>query len=373
MLQYKIPQNVGIEDKIVGPFSLRQLIILAVGGGISYVLFAIGSKLYELNVIEYIIIAFPALFALAAAMLKIHNVSFIKYLLLTLEFAIKPKKRYWNHRGIANIVAPDLTEEKKGAKKPETAETKQKNVNLRDVSAMLDSGGFEHVGKIEHEDIDKVEDDDLITQAYFGNKKEQSTTENMYWRTRDMQKKKLDILTKMPKVAAQKNTDKSKPQAAEAAETEEDQSAQLKQAVPANKKEPASKGSVVEKLAKVIHKANEKSKNNKQNINNVSEEDKTKKDSTVKSAPVSQTESSQVAQNSTETLKRKRKRKKKTKNAAPLRKETQINNTNKGKPVELMSKNKAPTPSIQPQQDPLEQEVPLSELHGGGEIEINLD
>ena len=46
MLQYKIPQDIGIEDKIVGPFSLRQLLIVAVGGGISYAIFAISSRLY---------------------------------------------------------------------------------------------------------------------------------------------------------------------------------------------------------------------------------------------------------------------------------------------------------------------------------------
>lgn len=31
-MQYKIPQNVQIEDKIVGPLTLKQLIICGVGG-----------------------------------------------------------------------------------------------------------------------------------------------------------------------------------------------------------------------------------------------------------------------------------------------------------------------------------------------------
>lgn len=196
-MQYKIPQNVGIEDKIVGPFSLRQLIILAGGAGVSYVLFVISSKLYELNIIEYILIALPALFALAAATLKIYNVSFTKYIFLMLEFAIKPKKRMWDHRGISALVSPDLSESVSKKKEEKETEKDRKNVNLGDLSAMLDSGGFEHIQKVEHSDIDKVSDDDLITEAYFGNKKEESPTKNMYWRTREVQKKKLDLLAKL--------------------------------------------------------------------------------------------------------------------------------------------------------------------------------
>ncbi len=198
MLQYKIPQNIGIEDKIVGPFSLRQLIILAIGGGISYALFTVASRIYELNVIEYFVIALPAVFALMAAMIKIHNVSFTKFVLLTLEFAIKPKKRMWDHHGIAAMTDPDLTDKTRSKKtKAVTEMEEKKDVNLSDLSSVLDSGGFEHVEKIQHEDIDQAEDDDLITEAYFGHKKDESKTENMYWRTKDMQKKKLDLLAKM--------------------------------------------------------------------------------------------------------------------------------------------------------------------------------
>ena len=72
-MQYKIPQNVGIEDKIVGPLTLRQLIIISVGVGISYVLFALLSKVYELNFLEYIIIAIPMLLAVAFALIKIND------------------------------------------------------------------------------------------------------------------------------------------------------------------------------------------------------------------------------------------------------------------------------------------------------------
>jgi len=310
MLQYKIPQNVGIEDKIVGPFSLRQLIILAIGAGISYTLFAITSRIYELNILEYILIAFPALFALAAAMLKIHNVTFIKYILLMLEFAIKPKKRMWDHRGISALVAPDLSEKKAKAKEEVTEEKGKKNVNLRDLSATLDSGGFEHVEQVKHEDIDEVTDDDLITEAYFGHKKGESATENMYWRTRDMQKKKLGILAKMKPTAKPAAATKASAQTAPAA--------------------PAKKESVAEHLAGVIKEARE---NNR--------------------APAT-TEAPKK--------KRRRRRRKKKTQAQPVRQDTQVDTTSKAEPVKLIKKNKQN-----------EGETSFSDLSGGNEIEFNLD
>lgn len=203
-MQYKIPQDVGIEDKIVGPLTLRQLIILALGFGVSYVLFAVLNKLYELNIIEYIIILIPALFAAAIALIKINNLRLSKFIILFLEFSIKPKRRMWDHRGISSIVLPDLSEPQAEAAKSaadiaeETAiEQKAKNAsNLRNLSQVLDSGSFEHLDKIEHGDIDDSHDDDLVTQAYFGHK--ESETENMYWRTKEAHKQMLDHLAQLP-------------------------------------------------------------------------------------------------------------------------------------------------------------------------------
>ena len=209
MLQYKIPQNVGIEDKIVGPLTLRQLLILAGGFGISYVLFALLNKLYELNMIEYAVIALPGLLSAAFALVKINDIPLTKYLFLFMEFAIKPKKRVWDHRGISSLVAPEL-DEAPSANVSELemsiAERKAKQAsNLAELTRMLDSG-FENVREVKHNDIDNTKDDDLVTEAYFGNKRGESPTENMYWRTKDSQMKRLKILASLPVTQLKKGT-----------------------------------------------------------------------------------------------------------------------------------------------------------------------
>ena len=322
MLQYKIPQNVGIEDKIVGPFSLRQLIIVAIGGGSSYVLFAISSKIYELNALEYLLIALPALFSLALAMLRIHNVSFGKYLLLMIEFAIKPKKRIWNHRGISALVAPDLTEKSRKQQSNVKKESERKDVNLRDLSAMLDSGGFEHIQPVKHEDIDDVNDDDLITEAYFGHK-QKSKSDNMYWRTREVQKKKLDLLAKIKSAPPKKTIEETKTKKEVEKTPTESNAAEKK------------KESVVQQLAKVIKEAR---KNNQAIIQKV------------------------VPPTAPSPKKRRRKRRKPKNDALPVRQNTQINTLDKSGP------NKTITNEIK-----TEGEASFEDLSKGGEIEINLD
>jgi hypothetical protein len=321
MLQYKIPQNIGIEDKIVGPLSLRQLIILAVGAGISYVLFAITSRIYELNVLEYTVIAIPTILAVMAALIKVNNVTFTKYILLILEFAIKPKKRIWDHRGIVNLVDPDLRDKTPAKKSAEaTAEEGKKDVNVKDISSVLDSGGFEHVNAAEYEDIDEADDDDLITEAYFGHK-QKSKEDNMYWRTKDMQKKKLTIMAakiekpQSPKTAAPVAAPAPQPQAQAQAQTP---------TTPARPPAPAKKESVAEGLAKVIQNARDNSE-----------------------------------------TKKKRPRNRRSKTTRPVRQNTQINTTDKNAPNKLMQ-----TTPLAPRQ---QEEASLGDLKKGGEIEFNLN
>lgn len=201
-MQFKIPQDVGIEDKIVGPLTLRQLIIIAVGSGISYVLFGVLSKIYEINFLEYIIIGLPMFLSAAFALIKINNVTLVRFILLFMEFAIKPKKRVWDHRGILNITAPELNDVPAESTDTSSADAlllkSRRRANLEELTRALDSNGFEHVGAVQHDDLDKTHDDDLISEAYFGHKKDESPTKNMYWRTKESHKKMLDVFAKMP-------------------------------------------------------------------------------------------------------------------------------------------------------------------------------
>ena len=94
-LRFKVPQNVQREDTILWFITLRQLIILMVGGGISYVMFVQLGKHYYLNMIQQVLIWVPAGIAAAIAFIQIKGLSLINFCLAFGEHLLQPRHRYW--------------------------------------------------------------------------------------------------------------------------------------------------------------------------------------------------------------------------------------------------------------------------------------
>lgn len=93
-MQFKVPQDVLRPDKIVGFLTLRQLIIVAIGGGISYSLYIILSKQYLVE-IWLPPVAFVSLITLAFAFVKFHDILFEKLILIFIEYKFRPRSRTW--------------------------------------------------------------------------------------------------------------------------------------------------------------------------------------------------------------------------------------------------------------------------------------
>lgn len=91
-MQFKIPQDVQRADKIVGPLTLRQLIIVAIGSGIDYSLYLVLSKQYMVQ-IWLIPVIFIMLITLVFAFYRFQNLPFEKVLFLFIEYKFKPRKR----------------------------------------------------------------------------------------------------------------------------------------------------------------------------------------------------------------------------------------------------------------------------------------
>jgi len=89
-MQYKIPQNLEIADKIVGPLTMRGLIIAGVGGGIAYFAYM------KLDDNTWPFIAVPVvLLTLAIIFIRINNMSFLQWLSALLILMLTPNKRVW--------------------------------------------------------------------------------------------------------------------------------------------------------------------------------------------------------------------------------------------------------------------------------------
>ncbi len=113
-MQYKIPQNVRIEDKIVGPLTMKQLGIMAVGGGLTYVTYVFLAKRYFIEV-WLPPTAVLGLLTLAFTFLQINGNSFAKWLLLLLEYSVNKRKRTYVLGGADNYSQTLFAEKDKNA------------------------------------------------------------------------------------------------------------------------------------------------------------------------------------------------------------------------------------------------------------------
>lgn len=142
-MQYKIPQNVQIEDKIVGPLTLKQLIILGIGGGITYVIYMVLARQFFIEV-WLIPTAISGLITLAFTFIRINGNSFGKWLLLIVEYMWNGKQRTYDMGSAdhyeATIFAKDIKKEQiEDVQQTKAERDREKLANISEISATLDS------------------------------------------------------------------------------------------------------------------------------------------------------------------------------------------------------------------------------------------
>lgn len=105
--QFTVPQFIDVEDKIFGPVTVRQFIILLVDFGVVFLFY----KLFVFGL--FILAGLPVLgFGFVLAFLKINGQPFHFFLLNLLQTLRRPKLRIWNKemsdRELRDYLAPPL-------------------------------------------------------------------------------------------------------------------------------------------------------------------------------------------------------------------------------------------------------------------------
>ena len=92
MQQFQVPQFIDIEDRIVGPLTLKQFLYLLGAAGVTLL------GWFWLNLVLFAIITVPlaALF-LAMAFLKVNGVPFPTVFVNALNYYLKPRLYLWQH------------------------------------------------------------------------------------------------------------------------------------------------------------------------------------------------------------------------------------------------------------------------------------
>ena len=90
MRQYQVPQFITVEDKVIGPFSIKQFLYLAGGGAIIFF-----SRTLFTGYFFYFIVILVGSLAASLAFLKINEQSFPFFLKNAISYALHPRVYIW--------------------------------------------------------------------------------------------------------------------------------------------------------------------------------------------------------------------------------------------------------------------------------------
>jgi hypothetical protein len=92
-MEYQVPQFIEVEDKIIGPLTLRQFIYVAGGGGLCIIFFA------YLPIIVALALSVPVVaFAAALAFYKVNGKPFVAMLEAGFNYYTGAKLFLWKHQ-----------------------------------------------------------------------------------------------------------------------------------------------------------------------------------------------------------------------------------------------------------------------------------
>lgn len=144
-MQYKVPQNVDIEDKVIGPLTLRQFMILLVTTAIILVLFFLLPG--PLRFFFFMLAILVGSAGVAIAFTKYGDQNMETFLMSAMRTFSAPRQRIWKKaiEPTQTMVTAEVkpAEEKPVEKKTLTAERD----DLNKLAELVDSGGYVSVSQ----------------------------------------------------------------------------------------------------------------------------------------------------------------------------------------------------------------------------------
>lgn len=137
MAQYKVPQDVEADDKLLGPFSFRQFVYLLIAGG----LLALAIGLFQLFPLLALIPAPFILFFLALALPLKKDQPMETYLVALVSYYLKPRKRIWlpgQRESTILITAPKVVKEER----TRNITSDEATHRLSFLANIVDTGGY---------------------------------------------------------------------------------------------------------------------------------------------------------------------------------------------------------------------------------------
>ena len=137
MAQYKVPQDVEADDKLLGPFSFRQFVYLLIAGG----LVALAVLLFQLFPLLAIIPIPPIILLVVLALPIKKDQPMETYLAALVSYYLKPRTRLWTagqRDSVIKITAPKVVEESR----VRNISGEEANHRLSFLADIVDTGGY---------------------------------------------------------------------------------------------------------------------------------------------------------------------------------------------------------------------------------------
>jgi hypothetical protein len=135
MGQYKVPQNVEAEDKIIGPLTLKQFIYTIIGLGFGLVTWFLGRLFLPF----YIVGAIPTILFLMLGLYQRQDQPFDALFLAIMSYFVKPRERIWLKEPIAEVFKIEVP---KPAVEDPNVDPRQVYGELEKLSQIVDTRGW---------------------------------------------------------------------------------------------------------------------------------------------------------------------------------------------------------------------------------------
>ena len=134
-MRYSVPQFIDVEDKIIGPISVRQFVTILVGAGLIFIAFKLLSFIIFLGVGTFI-------FALTGtvAFSKINGRPFHYFLLVIVQTLKRPRMKVWTKEDMYAPAGKDK-KKKKGDEILPHPKISLSRSRLTQLGLMVDTGG----------------------------------------------------------------------------------------------------------------------------------------------------------------------------------------------------------------------------------------
>lgn len=135
-----VPQNIDVEDKIVGPLTAKQLGWVVALGVILLVLWNMTPKPV------FFIVGFPlSVFFIALAFYRPYGQPMINFIIFGVMYFFRPKIYFWKRTPQKNV-----NEQKKQVAENHLVQKQITSESLRELAELLDSEGMRHSEGIEN-------------------------------------------------------------------------------------------------------------------------------------------------------------------------------------------------------------------------------